>query len=149
MKKFIVTILVGAICASCGSNSADAGNSGNGQNKTNDSNAALNTNTTNIGVQPPATTTNLPTGNTSTAGLNPAHGQPGHRCEVAVGAPLNGAPASTTVTPTMTQPIKSTPAPTPSVNLPASGNSGTARLNPPHGQPGHDCSVEVGKPLKQ
>lgn len=29
-------------------------------------------------------------------GMNPAHGQPGHRCDVAVGAPLNSAPAKTT-----------------------------------------------------
>jgi hypothetical protein len=27
--------------------------------------------------------------NTSTANLNPPHGQPGHRCEIPVGAPLN------------------------------------------------------------
>jgi len=26
--------------------------------------------------------------------LNPAHGQPGHRCDIAVGAPLNSAPAA-------------------------------------------------------
>jgi len=25
-------------------------------------------------------------------GMNPAHGQPGHRCDIAVGAPLNSKP---------------------------------------------------------
>ena len=86
----------------------------------------------------PATTTTK-----STAGLNPAHGQPGHRCDIAVGAPLNSAPAKAPTAgvlpanPTMSQPAIVAP------------TNGTARLNPPHGQPGHDCSVEVGKPLKQ
>jgi hypothetical protein len=36
-----------------------------------------------------------------------------------------------------------TPAPT---NTPTSGSS--AKLNPPHGQPGHDCAIAVGAPLK-
>jgi len=26
-------------------------------------------------------------------GMNPAHGQPGHRCDIAVGQPLNSKPA--------------------------------------------------------
>ncbi|MEI9909110.1 MAG: hypothetical protein WDO71_05235 [Bacteroidota bacterium] len=37
----------------------------------------------------PATTSNP----VSTAGLNPAHGQPGHRCDISVGAPLDSKPA--------------------------------------------------------
>lgn len=68
------------------------------------------------------------------AGLNPAHGQPGHRCDIAVGAPLNAAPA--TPTQPQVQPVV-TPA------------DPTAKLNPPHGQPGHDCSIAVGAPLKK
>lgn len=51
--------------------------------------------------------------------LNPAHGQPGHDCSVAVGAPL------------------------PSGNT----TSSNVKINPAHGQPGHDCSVAVGAPL--
>lgn len=80
-----------------------------------------------------------------TAGLNPAHGQPGHRCEIAVGAPLNSAPTATTATPqvqTINAPVAA-PA-----NIPAMGGNGTARLNPAHGEPGHDCAVQVGAPLK-
>lgn len=75
-----------------------------------------------------------------TAGLNPPHGQPNHRCDIAVGAPLNspaGKPAVApvqTATPLQTGPVK---------------NAAGVKINPPHGQPGHDCSVEVGKPLKQ
>lgn len=75
------------------------------------------------------------------AGLNPPHGQPGHDCAVAVGAPLNGSPAPNMVpAPTMNFP---TPTPSPS-QAPISGGQ---RLNPPHGQPGHDCAVQVGAPL--
>ena len=75
------------------------------------------------------------------AGLNPPHGQPGHDCAIAVGAPLNGSPApnvSQSATPTMNFP---TAAPAPAAA------PGGPRLNPPHGQPGHDCAVEVGAPL--
>lgn len=97
-------------------------------------------------------------------GMNPAHGQPGHRCDIAVGAPLNSPPGknppapvktatqSTTITPAMLQngqltpgagsnvTTTTTPAPvTPVVTAPG--------MNPPHGQEGHDCAVAVGAPL--
>lgn len=76
------------------------------------------------------------------AGLNPPHGQPGHDCAIAVGAPLNGSPAASSVpsAPVMNFPT-ATPSPSP---IPVSGGQ---RLNPPHGQPGHDCAVQVGAPL--
>lgn len=72
----------------------------------------------------------------TTASLNPEHGQPGHRCDIPVGTPLdqaktlNTAPVSTGVSPVWSKnaaPVK----------------------NPPHGQPGHDCSVPVGADLKK
>jgi hypothetical protein len=82
--------------------------------------------------------------------VNPPHGQPGHDCSVAVGAPLKGG------TPATAQPMMSqTATPAPAVSLPANTNTNTgsntsgAKINPPHGQPGHDCSVAVGAPLKQ
>ena len=99
-------------------------------------------------------------------GMNPAHGQPGHNCAIAVGAPLNSAVkkapvASNTILPvqqsqTMLQPntvpnspmsfntdgkstiTTSTPT-TPVVTAPG--------MNPPHGQEGHVCAVAVGAPL--
>ena len=71
------------------------------------------------------------------AGLNPPHGEPGHDCAIAVGAPLNGSPAANVSQPT---------APTMNFQPPASVQGGP-RLNPPHGQPGHDCAVQVGAPL--
>ena len=112
----------------------------------------------------------------ATAGLNPAHGQPGHRCDLTVGAPLNSKPTSSTIPPvtssttpansniTVDQPAVSSPAPLQvnttkpiqsspfNVSSPQSTTSSQnskVRLNPAHGQPGHDCTIQAGKPLKQ
>lgn len=78
----------------------------------------------------PATTntTSAPTA----GGINPAHGQPGHRCDIPVGAPLNGASGNTAPVRTVT---------------PVSQSSSTNGINPPHGQPGHRCDIKVGDPL--
>ncbi|RYM33063.1 hypothetical protein ERX46_13510 [Brumimicrobium glaciale] len=62
-------------------------------------------------------------------GTNPPHGEPGHDCAIAVGAPLSPNPRIAS----------------PEIINPQSTKSGN--LNPPHGEPGHDCAVEVGKPL--
>lgn len=80
--------------------------------------------------------------------LNPPHGQPGHDCAIAVGAPLDGSapqaqPQQTQqqqlpTLPKLSQPIPQQPAQT------AAPKDG---INPPHGQPGHDCAVAVGAPL--
>jgi hypothetical protein len=72
----------------------------------------------NISANQPATTVTAP-------GMNPPHGQPNHRCDIAVGAPLNSKPAANTSTPVAVAP----------------------GMNPPHGQPGHRCEIAVGAPL--
>ncbi len=90
----------------------------------------------------------------SAAGANPAHGQPGHRCDIPVGAPLNSpagakpqqpqqqqvisnnVPVQQPVGPQIT-PIQSAPSPT----------SAKGKINPAHGEPGHSCAVPVGAPL--
>lgn len=79
--------------------------------------------------------TSLPVNNIA---LNPPHGKPGHDCNIAVGAPLNGSVNS------MNSPLPIMP----SANNPLN-NSSThgVRLNPPHGERGHDCGVQVGQPL--
>jgi hypothetical protein len=97
--------------------------------------------------------------------LNPPHGQPGHRCEIPVGSPLD-APAATPAAPkvnnSQAQPQSASPsanqaapidswAPTKKNaarlnNTPVSSSTGQ-RLNPPHGQPGHRCDIPVGSPL--
>ena len=83
--------------------------------------------------------------------LNPQHGQPGHRCDIAVGAPLN-APA-TSIQPNVsaiTPPVTTTA--TTNTNTDARSvlpqlNTATTALNPKHGEPGHRCDIEVGAPL--
>lgn len=91
---------------------------------------------------------NLPgvsAGGTSSAKLNPEHGQPGHRCDLAVGAPLPEAVSQPAQSPiTTNNRLANNPAP--ALNLPAS-NAGI-KLNPAHGQPGHRCDIAVGAPLK-
>ncbi len=88
----------------------------------------------------------VPASNTSntTAALNPAHGQPGHRCEIPVGAPLDQAPATTMQQQQTTTPVSSNTSP---VRL--NSATSTPLKNPPHGQPGHDCAVPVGADLPQ
>lgn len=54
--------------------------------------------------------------------LNPPHGEPNHRCDIPVGAPLN----------TETNTEKEEP---------------EVMLNPPHGEPNHRCDIPVGAPL--
>lgn len=74
----------------------------------------------------------------TTASLNPPHGEPGHRCDIEVGAPLDGSPKTISVTP-------SSPSATEPLSITPSG--GTGKTNPPHGEPGHDCTKPVGAPL--
>ena len=80
----------------------------------------------------------IPAQPAATAALNPEHGQPGHRCDIAVGAPLNSPAANQSTAPAPPTPILSAPA----------NAGGSVSLNPPHGQPGHDCAIPVGQPLK-
>ncbi|MBA2746342.1 MAG: hypothetical protein H0U44_08970 [Flavisolibacter sp.] len=152
MKNLFAPVFISAIVfASCGSDSSSTVN----ESDTTRVNPApdtatymppvtkLDTNRTSVIPQPinpvvlPKAAT--PTANSTAKGLNPEHGMPGHRCDIAVGAPLNGQPvaANPTINPTINPIGNTAPAKT----------SGTVRLNPAHGMPGHDCAVEVGKPL--
>lgn len=70
--------------------------------------------------------------------LNPAHGEPGHRCDLPIGAPLDG----TASTGPATAPVLSVPST--AIDPPANA---VGRINPAHGEPGHDCGVPVGSPL--
>lgn len=85
------------------------------------------------GIQQSAPTTSATSSNGGA--VNPAHGQPGHSCDIPVGAPLNSKPAPATTTPQAT--TQATPAP----------STKGQRLNPAHGQPGHKCEIPVGAPL--
>lgn len=85
----------------------------------------------------PATTTTTTSG---TGAVNPAHGQPGHRCDIPVGAPLNGAGAGSKDIPVQAIDLNKEK----TIPVPSSGANG---INPPHGQPGHRCDIKVGDPL--
>lgn len=101
----------------------------------------------NSAVQTPAPAANPNTVMGATGGINPAHGQPGHRCDIAVGAPLNSAaPAQATQTTTQTQTAPTTTVVTNTAT--AQPTTTTAKgMNPPHGQKGHRCDIAVGAPL--
>ncbi|MBH1958697.1 MAG: hypothetical protein I8H68_01165 [Flavobacteriia bacterium] len=107
-----------------------------------------------------ATAQNSTTVTTSTDGnrpaLNPAHGEPYHRCDIQVGAPLDSpAPvqaAAPQVVPQQapvsnnfnTNPIS--PSAAPSVSS-TSALGPKPALNPAHGEPHHRCDLQVGAPL--
>lgn len=119
----------------------------------------------NVAVNPGQVTSAQPA--KAAKGMNPAHGQPGHRCDIPVGAPLNSPPGkanqaqAATPTPGKGQVIKMNPTATagsttitPSQapgNVPAilqePGAATAPGMNPPHGQAGHRCDVAVGAPL--
>ncbi len=75
-------------------------------------------------------------------GINPAHGQPNHRCDIAVGASLNSKPTVNTTTSSNVKSAEvSAAVATPPVKKVAPG------MNPAHGQPNHRCDIAVGEPL--
>ena len=85
----------------------------------------------------------------ATEGMNPAHGEPGHRCDIPVGAPLNSPPGPKSAagqTPPAPTEISVSP---PSTPVQTSSAPTAPGMNPPHGQPGHDCAIPVGAPLKK
>ena len=106
--------------------------------------------------------------NSTAKGMNPKHGQPGHRCDIAVGAPLDSKPSGSTIakkdlntnnTQTTSELVKypvlpNTPSQniqvqspaTPFISTNATQNTSTG-LNPKHGEPGHRCDIAVGAPL--
>lgn len=74
-------------------------------------------------------------------GMNPPHGESGHRCDIPVGQPLNSKPAPAAVQQTQAIAQNTPPAPTPA----PTGEKPS--LNPPHGEPWHNCAVKVGEAL--
>ncbi len=110
-----------------------------------------------------ANTTPQPTLPTTSTGvmLNPPHGEPGHRCDIAVGAPLPNDNNVVAQAQTQAHPVSQNEAmPVVSGGMPQQvvqvqqpqtqrayvGPKGE-KLNPPHGQPGHRCDIPVGAPL--
>lgn len=91
----------------------------------------------------PVTVNSQPTPQKVAPGMNPSHGQPGHRCDIAVGAPLDSKPVpvnnAVAKTDSGSQPVTINTQPTPQKVAPG--------MNPSHGQPGHRCDIAVGAPL--
>lgn len=108
-----------------------------------------------------STQPNLPATQGSGVTLNPPHGQPGHRCDIAVGAPLPNdgnvvAQAQSQAHPVSqgeAMPVVSGGMPQQVVQVQQPQNQQSyvgpkgEKLNPPHGQPGHRCDIPVGAPL--
>lgn len=85
------------------------------------------------------TTTSQAAPTKTAPGMNPPHGEPGHRCDISVGQPLNSKPTTTT------QVVQNTPTPQP-ITAPV-GVGAKPKLNPAHGEPFHDCAKQVGEAL--
>jgi hypothetical protein len=97
----------------------------------------LNANTPTVNTTP-APAVSLPQ-STVAGKLNPKHGEPGHRCDIPVGAPLNSPPAAT-------NPVANVN-PKPAATLPQQAAPAGLKINPKHGEPGHRCDIAVGAPL--
>lgn len=104
--------------------------------------------TTAPAVQTPVAT-NPNTVLSANEGINPAHGQPGHRCDIAVGAPLNSAPSKGQTT--TAQPVQTVQVNPNQQNVVTTTTAAPVKvakgMNPSHGQPGHRCDIPVGAPL--
>ncbi len=91
--------------------------------------------------------------NNSQVTINPPHGEPGHRCDIPVGQPLNAAPAQNTESTSTNNPTAPTLENARRLNgsqpnqTTSTSSANGERINPPHGQPGHRCDVPVGSPL--
>lgn len=164
MKKIFITALsLGLILTqiSCNNDTTD-----NSSTSTNSTPSTENTTTENTFInsaenmdvptvqEPNITSNNGSNVQSSNTALNPPHGQPGHRCDIPEGAPLNTPPQQQA----QAQPIQD-PAANPANIVPnapgvnvqpsaqqtAPGFSG--KPNPEHGQPGHRCDLQVGQIL--
>ena len=169
MKNMITAALAAFVLVSCNNSETTTT-----ETTTPETNAANNTVTPtnsepaftfdNNSAAAPATG-NAAAGSAASGKLNPPHGEPGHRCEIPVGAPLDSPPTGTDANKISTNinntTTKSTSAPTftmqpPTTPSPAATGSGQPAktltapgMNPPHGEPGHDCAIPVGQPLKK
>lgn len=78
--------------------------------------------------------------------VNPAHGQPNHRCDIAVGAPLNSTPnKSSAAVNQMNVQSQASQMVTSKMSTPKVVTA--EGMNPPHGEKGHRCDIAVGAPL--
>lgn len=167
MKNLFAIIIISVLFSACSNSNHNEGTSASTTEQ------GLITDTASVGSVSPAQVQSLDTNGSlttsgalntasqkgaSAGGLNPAHGEPGHICDIPVGAPLNSQPtpkntpvttASTPNAAPMQSPATVTPTATPVTTSPAAAVITAPGMNPPHGQPGHDCAIAVGAPLKK
>ena len=82
--------------------------------------------------------------------LNPAHGQPFHRCDIQVGAPIDSAPQQNPapqMAPQQSSNSNFNTSPIAPAAAPVQATGPKPALNPAHGQPHHRCDLQVGAPL--
>ena len=80
-------------------------------------------------------------------GMNPPHGEPGHRCDIPDGAPLNSKPLNTTTSVSKSETANPV---MPSLLTPNASEVITPEgMNPPHGKEGHVCGIAVGAALNK
>ncbi|TFH65374.1 MAG: hypothetical protein E4G91_02715 [Candidatus Zixiibacteriota bacterium] len=145
MKRLSITIvillMVFAMACNKSSKEGSASNSGTTQSATASPQSSK---VSPVPLANPTTAAPLKaTESATTAGMNPPHGQPNHRCDIAVGAPLNSPPAKGPTQPITVQPNVTTQ----TTAIPTTTTSTAAGMNPPHGQPNHRCDIKVGEPL--
>ena len=99
-----------------------------------------------LGLPNSSQNVSLPQQNSNVVGMNPPHGQAGHRCDIAVGAPLNSQPNKSISNPTTTSSVSNSPA-SAIVKTNTAAVVTKPGMNPPHGQAGHRCDIAVGAPL--
>lgn len=157
MKNFIVMIFaVAALATSCkNTKKTETENSAVARTAT----TPVTKSKEDLTSQSSASEKNTVADNSSTSGkpaLNPAHGEPYHRCDIAVGAPIDSPAPVQNAAPQVVQPQSIpnagfntnpiSPSAAPSVSSSADIGPKPA-INPPHGQPHHRCDLQVGAPL--
>lgn len=149
MKILPIIITAAALLSSCEKSAQKTNETASSATKT--------TEATPADAAPTATAANATVNSADSAkpALNPAHGEPYHRCDIAVGAPIDSQPVAQNAAPQMPQ--QTAPANSFNTNPIAPSNSPSAApatatgpkpaLNPAHGEPHHRCDLQVGAPL--
>jgi len=135
--QFYSLLLLGFVITSCSKKQ---------ENNNNSEQSATTTSSQDHTVTDATTENSTPT---NAVALNPEHGQPGHNCDIPVGQPLNSVPQQAPA-PVTSQSLGFNTNPN-AQSFSAPSNSGQIgskpALNPPHGEPYHNCDIQVGQPL--
>ncbi len=131
MKKILATCLFLGLIFSCSEKNEQTTETKNTSSEV--------TNSIETNANETSNTANQTSEITEEIALNPEHGLPGHRCDLPVGAPLDGS-----VSPQNSQPQMQTSPSQANPFTSGGASSGQGRINPEHGMPGHLCEYPVG-----